>query len=174
MKALAALGVIAVLALPGTRPADKMPVTVYFLDGRLSPLGYRGKLSPVERTVSDPGTARHTLLALLAGPTPEEQRRGFISPLAGAELLSLHIRHDRAVVDLAAAAPDAVEPGAQVLYTLTELPGIRRVSVQLNGEACCFWDRQGHTIETVKRSTLRYWAGEPCHLRTTPTHVVCR
>jgi sporulation and spore germination protein len=149
-------------------------VTIYLLDGHLSPFGYRGRLVPIERPVSGKPDAQAAVQALFRGPTPDEQRHGLISPVGDAELLSLEVRDDRAIVDFAGAAPDSVDAGGQVLYTLTELPGISNVSLRLNGEPCCFWTHSNQVIDTVTRGTLRGWSGEPCHLRTTPTHVRCR
>lgn len=152
------------------RPAT---VKIYFLDGHLSPLGYRGQLTLVERPISGEPDAVAAVQALFRGPLPDEQRHGLISPLGEAKLLSLEIREGRAIVDFAGAAPNSVDAGGQLLYTLTELPGIRKVSLRLNGEACCFWTHSNEVVDTVTRRTLRGWGGEPCHLRTTRAHVRC-
>jgi spore germination protein GerM len=148
-------------------------VTIYLLDGHLSPLGYRGQLAPVRRQVFGKPDADAAVRTLFRGPTPEERKLGLISPIGEAKLLSLEVRAGRAIVDFAGAAPSSVDAGGQLLYTLTELPGIRQVSLRLNGEACCFWTHSNEVIETVTRATLGHWSGEPCHLRTTPTHVRC-
>ena len=148
-------------------------VTIYLLDGYLSPLGYRGRLTPVERRIPGQPTVQAAVHALFRGSTPDEQSHGLISPVGEAELLSLEVRDGRAIVAFAGAAPDTVDAGGQLLYTLTELPGIWNVSLRLDGEPCCFWTHSNEVIETVTRETLRGWRGEPCHLRTTPAHVSC-
>ena len=162
------------LAVAGCGTDERKTVTVYFLEGRDTPLGYRGRLVPVQRSI-DPGEprARTAILALLRGPTAREAQDGFVSPLTGTELSKLEIVDDRAFVDLSGVPPDTVDAGGQLLYTFTELPGIRRVSLRFNGEPCCFWTHGGKTLDTVTRRTLKGWSGEPCHLRTTTTHVRC-
>jgi spore germination protein GerM len=170
---IAALAVALVFA--GCGANERETITVYLLEGRDTPLGYRGRLAPVKRSMdAEEPRARAAVEALLLGPTASEEENGFISPLEGMGLLGLEIVRDRAIVDLSGTPPRSVDAGGQLLYALTELPGIRRVSLRLNGEPCCFWTHDGEAIETVTRATLRYWGGEPCHLRTTATHARCR
>ncbi|MGH3036036.1 MAG: GerMN domain-containing protein [Gaiellaceae bacterium] len=162
---------LASLLLAACGGEAQQQVTIYLLEGRDTPLGYRGRLVPVERPLP-PGTAmpRAALDVLLAA---DETEGDLVSPVAGVRLRSFRIVGDRALIDFSGRSPVEIEAGAQVLYTVTEQPGIRRVSVSFGGKPCCFWRHDGSTILTVARADLEGWGGEPCHLRTTSTHVRC-
>jgi hypothetical protein len=164
---LAAL-LIALAACSDDRPTTR----IYLLDGYASPLGYRGVLVPVEREV--PELEPHSVMrALLSGPGEEERERGLISPLGETRFVSVRVLEGHAVVELAGRAPRDVTPGAQVLYTLTELEGVTSVSLRINGEPCCFWNMESEAVGEVTRATLAGWGSEPCRLRTSTTHARC-
>jgi hypothetical protein len=88
--------------------------------------------------------ARAALNALFAGPTAAERAAGLSTSLAsGIEVDSLTISGGLARVGLSAAFRESGEgldeahsllPGAQVVYTLTQFPSVRRVAIRVNGE----------------------------------------
>jgi len=103
-------------------------VTVYFLQGE--------QTIAVERLGSTPADA---VDALLAGPSPDEQRGRVVSELpAGLPLLGLEVAGGLAAVDLGRAFADG-DPAtvsarsAQVVLTLTRFPGIQEVRVLVEG-----------------------------------------
>ena len=103
-------------------------VTVYFLQGE--------QTIAVERLGSTPADA---VGALLAGPSPDEQRRRIVSELpAGLPLLGLEVAGGLAAVDLGRAFADG-DPAsvsarsAQVVLTLTRFPGVQEVRVLVEG-----------------------------------------
>jgi hypothetical protein len=62
---------------------------------------------------------------------------------------------------------------AALVYSLTELPGIGRVSVRLDERPCYVYDQDGRVIDPVTRALFRGWSMEPCALRTSPDAVPC-
>jgi germination protein M len=123
-------------AATGTTPtaeqAERRAVTVYFLAGE--------KLAPATHDVAASGALAPAVLAeLLAGPAGGDE--GLLSEIpAGTQLNSVEVQGGIATVDL---SPEFAGGGgsasmqarvAQVVYTLTALTGIDRVSFQLDGE----------------------------------------
>jgi lipoprotein-anchoring transpeptidase ErfK/SrfK len=112
-------------------------VKVYFTRGE--------QLASVQRTVPSGGTPpRAALRELLEGPTAAERERGIRTTIPdGARILSVDVDSDGT-----ATADFAFDPGhratgrdvslrparaAQVIYTLTALPGVDSVTILLNG-----------------------------------------
>ena len=101
----------------------------------------RAKVQPARRVVDAPAVARSSLDALLQGPSAAERRAGLTSALpAGVQLRSVALAQGTAVVDLSpafSAAPQAQQRkgAAQVVYTLTQVPSVSRVSLQVGGTA---------------------------------------
>lgn len=100
------------------------------------------RVHPVERRViarDDP--ARAALQALLAGPTPEERRRGVLTAVPeGATLREVSIRDGVAVADFDAGLERGVAGSCRVLAiraqierTLRALPGVREVVISVEG-----------------------------------------
>jgi immunoglobulin-like protein involved in spore germination/sporulation and spore germination protein len=92
-----------------------------------------GKVAVASRAVvAGPAVARAALNALLEGPTPEESARGLTSAIpAGTTLEALELDEDGTM--LAELSEPLDEAGtAQVVYTLTQFPTVRRV--RLEGE----------------------------------------
>ena len=126
---------------PGARaPAPLAPdglrtSSVYFGDVHAE------RLVPVTRYLHpDSGLARGAVLALLAGPDAADQARGLTSAIpAGSRLLGLKVRDSIATIDLARAfesggGATAVRMRlAQLVYTLTRVPGVRSVRLWLDG-----------------------------------------
>lgn len=101
-------------------------------------------LGPVKRMVSAISPARAALEALLAGPTPEEIRKGFDSLASAGEFSigSLKISNGTARVNFVASRTWAGWSGdlapvrfkKAVELTLKQFPNVRRVIVSLNGD----------------------------------------
>lgn len=102
-------------------------------------------LAPVERRVSAVSPARAAIEALLGGPTPAEERRGFSSLASANEFAigSLKIVNGTAGVNFVASRTWTGWPGdlgparfkKAVELTLKQFRNVRRVIVSLNGNA---------------------------------------
>lgn len=93
-----------------------------------------GHLVPVMRSLTAEPTAESLISDLLAGPTDAERSAGITSALSGTTLIKgVRLAEERAVIELAAeiqgnSRTDEVLAFAQVVCTLTSLPGISHVS----------------------------------------------
>ena len=139
---------------------------IYLVHGHLAPLGWRGRLVPIERT--DVRTPRAALLALLRGPTAEERSRGIASALPrGTRLVSVHVTRKTATVELRGGSRRAWLAGgfyatAQVVYTLTARPPVERVWMRVDGRRCCVFDHSGRPYRrALTRAVFAGWQGEP-------------
>lgn len=108
-------------------------ITVWFVRGDLLVSRARDAASPI--------TAQAAIDALGAGCTPGETSSGLRSAIpTPAMLVTAELTRGIATVDLAPEFSD-VAPGDQVLalgqvvYTLTDLPGVGRVRFQISGDA---------------------------------------
>jgi hypothetical protein len=101
-------------------------------------------LSPVKRSVSPVSPARAAIIALLGGPTAEEQRRGFDGLASASEFRigSLKIKDGTARINFVVSKTWAGFPGdtapirfkKAVELTLKQFPSVRNVIVTLNGD----------------------------------------
>jgi spore germination protein GerM len=142
------------------------PAPIYLVHGHLSPLGWRGRLVAEPR--AEAGSPRAALRELLRGPTAVERRRGITSALpAGTRLVGLRVSRGTASVDLAGGSRRAWLSGgfyatAQVVYTLTARPGIRRVWMRVRGRRCCVFDHSGRPYaRPLTRAVFAGWQGAP-------------
>ena len=106
----------------GTVPNEApMVLTVFLLK--------EGKVAPVQRAViTSPQVAGAALAELLRGPTEEEAAAGFETAIpSGTEHRSARIRDGVATVELSSPLTEA-EARAQLVYTLTQFPTVRRVA----------------------------------------------
>lgn len=125
-----------------TAPTSQSPttaaVTIYYLvqqDGVT-------KLHGVSRNVADASRARDRLSALLAPPTPDEQASGILTSIPATTLLvdsQLVEADDELIVDLSRSLFDVQgqelrNAFAQIVWTATELDGVRRVRFLVDGE----------------------------------------
>ena len=122
---------------PTTRPEPRPQLLkVYFVRGE--------QFEPVERRAAHgrPGPAAAAVNALLAGPTKAERLRGIDTAIPqGTTLASLAVDGATATVKLdgvrtpATAFDISLRPAraAQIVYTLTAVPGIERVVIEVNG-----------------------------------------
>ena len=175
---LCVLALAASLAAAGCGGGGDETVTIYLVQ-RLGPDGPPGQiapvLTPVEREAREGlGAARQAILELRVGPSPDERARGFRNTLSsGTRLLSVREVRGAATVDLAGVEPDQLATAALV-YSLTGLRGVHAVRLRLDRKPCCAYTHAGTAIRELTRRSYTGWTGEPCRLRTSPTHVRCR
>jgi spore germination protein GerM len=106
-------------------------VTVYFVQG--------GRLAPAERRVTTPVALDRLVQTLAAGPTEAEITVGLRTALLAVDVVrSVLLAGGIATVDLAASFTEAVGQNqllalAQMVFTLTERPGVGRVGFTLEG-----------------------------------------
>jgi len=121
-------------AEPLPPPAETMSFDVFFLRG--------GKVAPVFWTVQQTeAVATAALGALFAGPSADEAGVEVETAIPqGTKLMSIDVSGGVATVDLspefdALREPESMNPSlAQITYTLTQFPTIRRVWVAVRGE----------------------------------------
>ena len=166
------------LLVAGCGGGDSDTVTIY-LRARLGPDGPHGQraavLTPVERERRPAmSAARQAVLELLVGPSPDERARGVEDTIPiGTRLLGVTARGPSSVVELAGTEPDFYGAAA-IVYSLAETADARRVQLRLGGAPCCVRTHDGDAIRWLSPETFRYWQGEPCRFRTSPTHRRCR
>ncbi|MER5450210.1 GerMN domain-containing protein [Streptomyces sp. NPDC002764] len=122
----------------GTSSAKRIRTAVYFL--------HDGKVSAVPRTVTAPATATAAVRALLSGPSRFEGHRGRTTAVpSGTELRSVDVQGRLATVDLSdrfldgGGGPLLRARVAQVVFTLTRFPTVRKVAVEIEGKPVrCF------------------------------------
>ncbi|WP_324787707.1 GerMN domain-containing protein [Streptomyces sp. H51] len=117
----------------GGTTAKEVRTAVYFLHGE--------KVSGAPRTVTAPGTATAALRALLAGPDAYEARHSRTTAIpSGTRLRSLVIRDHVATIDLSGRYDDGGgslsmrERLAQVVFTATRFPAVRKVAFEIDGK----------------------------------------
>jgi hypothetical protein len=176
VRALALLLLLIPLAA-ACHSSDDERVAVFFRQ-RLGADGPNGQVVPVLEPVTRTSRAHmdpawQALLELRQGPTPSERALGFEPTLdLESRPLSVRIERDLAIVELA--APTDIYGSAAIVYSLTELDGIERVRLVVDGKPCCFWRTDGGVFAFATRAQYRHWTGEPCELRTTDPHARCR
>jgi len=118
---------------PGTPPAVGVAEQIYLV----SP---DGQLVAVDREVAVPASSSQVLGALLAGPTATESASGIQSFLTGNGVrASVTESGGIATVDFSTSPIQVVGPDqtlaiAQVVYTVTQQPGITGVSFEIGGK----------------------------------------
>jgi spore germination protein GerM len=123
-------GLLGTTTTASTRPAPVSGAAVFLVDG--------DRLTPVRRQVPAPATPAAVLAAVAAGPTPQEAGAGLRTALlTGASLAQVTagtatVRLDRDFV--AADLREQVLALAQLVYTVTELPGIDAVRFTFDGQ----------------------------------------
>lgn len=118
-------------------PDGLRALSVYFSDSGAE------RVVPVTRYLApDSGLARGAVLALLAGPDPADRARGLASAVpSGSRLLGLTVRDSIATVDLTRAFESGGGAAAmrmrlaQLVYSLTRVPGVRSVRLWLEGRS---------------------------------------
>jgi hypothetical protein len=128
------------------------------------------RLAPVERRISsDIPPQRAAVEALLAGPTMEEQAQQIRSDIPReTRLLGMQVVDRVAVVDLsgefqAPSNPDAILlRTAQVVWTLSQFPGVNAVRFQVDGDTVAVIVDGGNAVERPV-STPDYAAEVPSY-----------
>lgn len=128
-----------------------------------------GRLASVERAAqADPSLSASVVRELFRGPTDVERQRGLTTAIpVDAELRALSISRNVAIVDVSAAfrfgadTEDLTLRTAQVVYTVTELPGVSQVRFLVDGEPELVADEQGRARDTVSRADFRGLATPP-------------
>jgi hypothetical protein len=159
---------------PSAQPSGTTIVRAYFwLDGLPGSAG----LVPVLREIpATKGVANAAVAQLLAGPTAGERSRSISSQLpAGLQLLGLTIKDGLATVDLSSEFT-AGGPGeayqtrlAQVVYTLTQFPSVKHVSVMIEGTGDSVALSRGDYVDLlpdiwVDRPAWGAAIGNPAHI----------
>ena len=167
MRLLCPVCAMVALVLPAGCGGSQDASTLYF------PHGAQGVLEPVARE-SSPATPTSVVAALIRGPVVSERGRG-LGPAVHARVraYTVAVHGGTAVVEYSGAEL-GLTAAASLVFTLTELPGIERVSLRLDGRPCCVYDHQGQLIDPLTRRLYRGWSREPCSLRTYPDAVPCR
>jgi lipoprotein-anchoring transpeptidase ErfK/SrfK len=151
-------------------PAPRAVAKIFFVKGE--------QFAPRTRVVptgQDPATA--AIWALLAGPTAAERAAGLDTTLPrGVKLTSFDLKRRTATVGLThtQTAPKAFDVSlrparaAQVVYTLTAIPGVKQVLINVNGA------RRATFIGTklaVKGALDKHDLSKPITLSSKPTQV---
>lgn len=113
--------------------------------------GDTNRLAAVERVVTDPARPGPRINALLAPTSEDEQQEGLSSSIpADTVLIDTELREDGSelVVNLSGALFDIqgkelANAFAQLVWTVTELEGVRQVSFEVDGEAYRAPDDEG-------------------------------
>ncbi len=98
------------------------------------------RLVAVAREVADPTRPRDRLAALLVPPTPDEQAAGILTSIpADTVLIDTKLKGDEVVIDLSRSLFDVQgeelrNAFAQMVWTATEVEGVRRVRFLVDGE----------------------------------------
>ena len=128
-----------------------------------------GKLGAAQRQVPHTlAVAPAAVTALLAGPTAAEQTAGLSTSLAnGITLDSIAIRDGVAHVDLSA-GPGAAQAGtslatqpapAQIVYTLTQFPGVKKVAISVGADSNAVSELNGGASSPLARSDFHLEPG---------------
>jgi sporulation and spore germination protein len=162
----------------GCGGGDDAMLSLYFKQ-RLGTKAPPGQIAPVlmpverrPRLGEKPG--RQIVIDLSEGPTPSERARGFLDTIAPeVRFGSVTVRDGTAVVELARREPDFYGTAA-IVYSLTELPDVERVELELDGRPCCMYRHDRTVVTSISRDTYRGWQGEPCGERDRDQAVRCR
>jgi hypothetical protein len=152
---------------------------IVYLKQRLGPEGPHSQIAPVlmpvERERRDGIPAEHqAVLEVRVGPSPDERAHGFADTVEPeTRLKAVRTEDGTATVELLGREPDFYGTGA-IVYSLTAVPGVERVALRLDGEACCAYRHDGTATRLLTRSSYRGWQGEPCEERDRPDAVRCR
>ena len=123
-------GLLGTTTTATTGPTPTTRAVVYLVDG--------GRLTPARRQVPAPATPAAVLAVVAAGPTPAEVATGLRSALVTEATLAqvtagtATVRLDQDFV--AADIREQVLALAQLVYSITELPGIGGVQFTLDGQ----------------------------------------
>ncbi len=118
---------------------DSEEVKVYFV--RLNEKSEKMYLSPVVRNVPRGSLLEHSMKELIKGPTQTEKKKGHLTAVpTGLRVNGIRIKNRSAEIDF----NGAIEQGAsgsilinridQIVYTATQFPNIKSVTIKINGK----------------------------------------
>ena len=140
-----------VTTVPPTTTATTTTPTGSTVALRVYFLGPARKVQPVPRTVpATPAVGRAAIEQLLAGPTADEQLATSVP--ADTKLVSLTIQDGVGSVRLSRELPRAAQ--AQLVYTLTQFPTVRSVSIDGGGKVTRS-DYEDETPQILVETPLR-------------------
>lgn len=120
---------------------EETPSTTVVDEGRTASvyLLARDRLVQVERSVADDGSLADLLELVVAGPTEVERSLGITSAVPAGTVASVEVEGGIATVDLTSAfgeirTADQLLALGQIVYTLTDQPGIGAVAFTVEGE----------------------------------------
>jgi Sporulation and spore germination/L,D-transpeptidase catalytic domain/Putative peptidoglycan binding domain len=144
---------------------------VYFMKGE--------QFHPVQREVRDDDLPRGALEQLFAGPTDAEHEQGIETALPEEiRLDSVAVRGGTATVEVSHAQTEptpldvSLRPAraAQIVYTLTDVPGIERVVIDVNGETRAQFEGETLSVDgTLDRNDLTHPVPLPAEPAGVPT-----
>jgi hypothetical protein len=140
--------------------------------GQIAPV-----LAPVLRGVPKKKRTPAEVLALLRrGPTTVEARKGFLPTIPiTVRILGVRVSKGTATVNLGGNPARNWYTHAAIVFSLTDLPGIRAVALRYHGRPCCLYNLQSKiATQPLTRSLYHGWPGEPCAFRMYPDAVKCR
>lgn len=120
---------------------------VYFFKGE--------KLVSVIRRINEAQRPKATVDALVSGPTKEEAASGLFTEIPiGTRVRKVFIEGDTAFVDFSRELGEYGGGSArvqglimQIVYTVTEIPGIKRVGIMVEGKSEVVLGGEGYVIE---------------------------
>jgi Immunoglobulin-like domain of bacterial spore germination/Sporulation and spore germination len=125
---------------PSTAPGGTTIVRAYFWLGGKP--GVAGLLATLREVPGKKAVATAAMNALLAGPTVAESSKAISSAIPkGTQLIGLSIEGGEATVDLSSEFESGGDAAAvqtrmgQVVYTLTQFPSVKTVSIHIEGVA---------------------------------------
>jgi spore germination protein GerM len=148
-----------------TRPGATAAVTVYLLQRT----GSTTQLVPVVREVEDPSRPGERIEALLQPTTEEEKARGLTSSIPADTVLlgtpSLDVERQELTLDFSeelfsVEGTELAQAFGQIVWTVTELEGVRRVLFLVEGEPQRSPDADGVEQDGAV-STADYWSLRP-------------
>ncbi|MFP5254308.1 MAG: GerMN domain-containing protein [Acidimicrobiia bacterium] len=148
-----------------TRPGATAAVTVYLLQRT----GSTTQLVPVVREVEDPSRPGERIEALLQPTTEEEKARGLTSSIPADTVLlgtpSLDVERQELTLDFSeelfsVEGTELAQAFGQIVWTVTELEGVRRVLFLVEGEPQRAPDADGVEQDGAV-STADYWSLRP-------------
>jgi len=113
------------------------------------------KLTAVERTVTGTDAPKGRIDALLVGPSKKEAQEGLFTEIPkGTRALKAFVEGDTAYVDFNSKLGEYGGGSTrvqgmimQIVYTLTEVPGIKKVGIMVNGKSEVVLGGEGYVIE---------------------------
>ncbi len=145
--ALVVIGIIVGISYYFRPPKEKNYVRIYFTKEE--------KLVAVERRLLNENPALFALKELLAGPKKEEIEKGIfteIPSMVSANIISIKngaitINFNKRLAEYGGGTSRVQALVAQIVYTMTEIPGIKKVRILIDGKSEIFLGGEGYMID---------------------------